>query len=559
MSGGGTGGQVHMTMTSDEAEMWSAIQKIAGGFRQMETAGGSAASKTKKGFNNTSGAVNELASRLGISTRMFSSWQATGVGAAAAVGTAVYKLIKRIQEVNKEVDEMSRNAAEQTGGEGVRALADIRGTSQEAALMSTYQEAAKYDVSRETAEKAAFTIESGLKPSDVGGKENLEKIRGMALETASLTGAAGDTVGGLVMTAREAQGAQAPEDFANFMAKTREYAKQSMVTLEDFGGILNETLPEAVKRGIDPDEFMGQAAAMSFRIKDSRKVKTALRQMMRATQKGGKEMRNVARSSGQDVSQMNATQIMALQADMLNAAAEAGPQAIGEMIDKLKLPEEIASTYLSTMDQASKVRRAELMKAGRRASGNEIHRDWVAKGGALRSIRVAKIQEEGAKTLEGITEADYVASEDKAKAFVQGNMTSSGEARRARLIGITEGKARSVAIQQARVELEQIIGNEFYGEDMRSRAKKALEGISGSGMQSIHEITGMGLRPEMKEASSVIAQASKMFELWNATSQAQKEQSREMTEAARNLNRASQNIARATSGQNPDAHLEGAP
>jgi|GEM_PF-5606148 len=559
MAGGGSGGQVHVTMTSDEAEVWSSLQKIAGGFRNVEAAGGRAANKTRKGFKKTSGATNELASRLGISTRAFTSWGAAGVAATGAIGAAVLKLMKRMKEVNDEVDQMSRTAAEQVGGSGTRALADIRGTSQEAALMSTYRSAVKYDVSRETAEQAAFTIESGLKAKDVGGQDNLNRIKGMALKTSSLTGAGGDTTGRLVLTAREALGATDPKEFANFMAKARTYAQQSMVTLEEYGGILNEILPEAIKRGIDVDQAMGQIAAMSFRVKDPRKVKTAYRQMMRGTQKNSTTMRKVAKAAGMDVSSMGSTQLMELQGKMLADAASEGPQALGKLIKQLKLPEEIATTYLATTDPASAARLAELKKAGQAATGGQINLDWIKAGGALRKIRTSKTAKEAAKMKEGIAEAPHVALTDEAEAFVQDAMTSSSEARNARILGLTKGNARSVAMHNARAKLEQIVANKKIDRGLRTRASVALEGLEDGFGVSMYETTGIGRRDEMKEAGLVIQKAGHAVDLMIAEGRLRKEQAAQTNETARNLNSASRNLLKATGGTNPDAHLEGAP
>ena len=319
------------------------------------------------------GAVKSIAGIAGLSL---------SIGGLVAVMRQVYQIsvdIARAEaDITRAQQERMRGAASRLGAPGIRSLADIRGATPESVQADILRRASQFDLTPEAVQQALFLSESGIQPGQVGGAENFRAIQNAALQTASVTGASGETAGGMLITAREAMGAQTPEQFKQFLAKGVVVARQSRITFEEFGSIMNEVLPEAVKRGIDPDQFMALAASMSFRIKEPRMVRTALRQMMRATQDAGPKLESVARSLGKSLQGASPIQIMEIQAAALEQAAAQGPQAMGRMVKQLGLPEEISGVMLSTMDAASGERRAAL---GAAAAGAQFNKEIEAKFG----------------------------------------------------------------------------------------------------------------------------------------------------------------------------------
>ncbi len=87
-------GDVHMTMTADEADAWAAVQKVTGGFKGMERAAGSATRKSRRGFR-----------RMGRDVRRF-AMEVAGVGSAAG---AIYLVA---QQLRREYDLLVRRQAE---------------------------------------------------------------------------------------------------------------------------------------------------------------------------------------------------------------------------------------------------------------------------------------------------------------------------------------------------------------------------------------------------------------------------------------------------------------
>ncbi|HUU34150.1 MAG TPA: hypothetical protein VMW48_08800, partial [Vicinamibacterales bacterium] len=245
-----------------------ALQDVAGAEKRVGDAGKTAGDKTAGGAKKAKQGVDDLGASLGVNTGAMGRWSLGGVAATAALIKGIKDALDMLQRYGEELDRQAEKAAQLTGGPGVRSLANIRGTSQAEALQSTYEQARRYDVMRATAEQASFAIESGISPEDVGGAGAIQQIEAAALQTAAISGASGATVGGLALTAREALGAAKPAQFQRFFAQALTYAKSSRVSLEELAGILNETLPLAVKAGIDPDKFMAMAASMSFRIKE---------------------------------------------------------------------------------------------------------------------------------------------------------------------------------------------------------------------------------------------------------------------------------------------------
>ena len=79
-----------------------------------------------------------------------------------------------------------------------------------------------------------------------------------------------------------------------------------------------------------------------------------------------------AAAMGQSLDKMSPIQIMEVQAGILQRAAAEGPQALGQAVKALGIPEETVGGIISTMDKASAVRRQELVTAGREATWADI-------------------------------------------------------------------------------------------------------------------------------------------------------------------------------------------
>lgn len=493
------------------------LRGVADAEHKVGTAGSEGGKKAADGMREADSAASELGSRLGINTRVFASWKTAAVAAAAAVAGAIAKTIARIQEVNEGLKLAAQQAAMETGTAGTRALANVRGQSQSQTLLSTYQQATQFDVTRETAETASFAIESGIQASDVGGTAGILAIESAALETAAISGAGGGTVGGLALTAREAMGASRPEEFKQFFAKSLAYAKSSRVSLEELGGILNETLPLAVKAGIDPDKFMAMAAAMSFRIKQPQMVRTALRQMIAATTRPSAGLSSLASKAGQDLSAMSAAEIMDVQSSLLEQAALKGPQEIGKVVEALGLPVEIGQVYMQTTDAASKLRQGQLLAAGRSATyESTIATDFSRlMHDPLSRYRRAQISKQMETIKRGMGVAGLEAATTEAEAFIESQAAAGNtEAQLAEILGLTEGKARSITLQETRTRLEYVASTPAFPAGIRARAKKALDAIGeerglwgASPTEMLYQYTGVGLVNALGDAQTVLSDA----------------------------------------------------
>jgi len=89
--------RIHMTMTADEGRMWSALQKVTGGFRQMENAADRASKKSLKGFDKGIVSAGKFAAAI------------AGVG--SAVG-AIYLVARQLRAEYDHLVARQRTAAE---------------------------------------------------------------------------------------------------------------------------------------------------------------------------------------------------------------------------------------------------------------------------------------------------------------------------------------------------------------------------------------------------------------------------------------------------------------
>jgi len=484
------------------------LQGVANAQQQVGRKGRRAGQDLTKANRASKASIDELGQALGVNTRLFKDWRMAGVAAVTAIAAGVAKLFQQISAYNAELSRAVEKAANQTGQAGVRSLANIRGSTQTEALLSTYQQAVDLDISRATAEQMSFAIESGLSPSDVGGAAGIREIEKAAGMTAAISGASGSTVGGLALTAREALGASRPAEFKSFFAKALTYAKSSRVSLEELGGVLNETLPLAVKAGIDPDRFMAMAASMSFRIKEPTMVRTALRQMIAATTRPSDALGKMATEAGRNLSAMSASDIMALQGSMLAQAAVHGPQAIGRAVEAMGLPVEIGQVYMQTTDRAAAVRQGSLMRAGRSATfaGAIGSEHQALMNDALSKYRRAQTAREMNKLKTGLTVKESEAAIKEAQAFLEGAVSTSGEAVRSKILGTSGGKARSIAVQTTRDQLEMIAAGGNYPDDLRKRAQEAANALGGAG-QVFYESTGLGERQDLEQGATIVREA----------------------------------------------------
>ena len=425
----------------------------------------------------------------------------------------VMETFQNIRQELERIDELARRAAGRAGEADTRALANVRGTSQSAALLSTMEQARRADVAPETARQAAFIIESGLAPADVGGPAGIAAIEQAALQTAAVSGASGATVGGLAITAREALGAGTPEQFQAFYAKALTYAKQSRVSLEDLGGILNETLPLAVKAGIDPDAFMARAAAMSYRIKDPGMVRTALRQMIAATTRPSKDLSKLAAEAGMDLSKASASDIMEFQATSLERASAAGPQATGKMSERLGLTPEIGQVYLQTADRAANVRMAGLAERGRQATwsgtvGEEFGRLMLD---PLSRLRRAQLDRQIQETRRGIAQAGLVAEAEEAQARFEAGLVAGDTltGMDAMIPGGRGSRVRQDVAASVRNGLLDVAENPALPPELRQRAREALGELGGVG-DLFQDIVGVGDRGDLLAGQAIIQEAQQL-------------------------------------------------
>jgi len=347
----------------------SDLKGVAQAEGRVAASGRKAGRDVKKGADDSRQALDQLGSAVGVNTSLFRSWQMGAVGAVMAVVSVVRNALATVKELNRELRQYYRQFVDLSMQPQTQQLAQIRGAGEAETVRWMLEQARRHTIRPEDARDAAFAIESGLDPAAVGGRAGLEAIETAAFQTMRVTGASGRALSGLTIAATEAGIASTPAQFRAFFARASTYAKQSSVSLEQLADVAGTLLPAAVSAGMTEAQFMSMAAAMSFRIKEPGRLRTALEQMIRAAGTSSDRMTAEAEKMGRDAAEMSAVERMVLQSDIIAAAKAAGGLPGGaKAAEELGIPPELAQTYAAAFDKAVQARMAGLAATGSAAT-----------------------------------------------------------------------------------------------------------------------------------------------------------------------------------------------
>jgi len=343
--------------TPGAKEAGKAIKGVASSLREV----GHSAKETGKVTSQATGRMGDDAQKAGQKVKASAGgwdvWKVAGLAAAAAISAALRRVVSNMQESMQRIGQDYQQFVNLTQQNETRALAQIRGQSEAKTAAWLTKQSATYGIAPGQVRSAAFEIESGFKPEQVGGAAAITSMESMAFKTMRATGAGGKTVAGLQIAAYEAGLAKTPGQFGAFLAKSTAYAGSSRMTLQDFGGIMARLLPMAVNVGLDPDEFQSMAAAMSFRISDPGRLATSLEQLIRAAGAKSKPLTQFAAGQGREPGAMGASEVMAFQSQYISKAMKAGgPQGSAAAAEELGIPAELAQVYGVAFDPAVRER-----------------------------------------------------------------------------------------------------------------------------------------------------------------------------------------------------------
>jgi len=323
------------------------IKGTAGAERQL----GADAKKAGKGIGKANEAVDGLTRGLGVNKSVFTNWKVGLAAGIAAVAAGLKESYDYVRRIHKEMRDAYREFVDLSRQAGTSQLAQIRGESEAATVKWMYKTGRKYSIAPEEARTAAFEMESGLGPDQVGGRKAFGQIQDTMFTSMRAFGTSGRTGAGLAIAAYESGQAKTPEEFKRFYAKAGLAAGKSRLSLESLGGILSTLLPLAVKAGIPADYFMAQAAAMSFRIGEPSRLRTALERMIRAAGTKGDALEQYAEKAGRKVADLSAVEVMEFQSRQIaGAMTRGGPQAGMAMAESLGLSPELAQVYGAAFD-----------------------------------------------------------------------------------------------------------------------------------------------------------------------------------------------------------------
>jgi len=344
------------------------LAAIAAGERDVGRAAETSGRKAAGAGQAAAGGMDAAEKKTRKAKRAMDDWGNAGKVAAGAVIAAFTKVVARMQEVNARLRDTYREFVGLTQQAETIALAQVRGASERKTALWLETQGQRFGLAPENVRGAAFGIESGLKPGQVGGQAALGQIETAAFQTMRAFGAGGKTMSSLTIAGYEAGLAKTPEQFRQFYAKAGAYAGGSAMTMQDLGGIMGRLLPLAVKAGIDPDYFMAQAAAMSYRIAEPGALGTALMQLIRAAGKKSKPLQQFAAGQGRAMGDLSAREIMEFQSEFVSRGlAKGGPVGGEEAATQLELPPELGQVYGAAFDPAVQARMGGLMQAGRGA------------------------------------------------------------------------------------------------------------------------------------------------------------------------------------------------
>jgi len=437
-----------------------------------------------------------------------------GLAAAAAIGAAMRRVVANMQEASDRIRQDYQSFVSLTQQNDTRALAQIRGASEAKTASWMMKQSATFGIAPEEARGAAFEIESGFQPEQVGGAAALASMETMAFKTMRATGAGGKTVAGLQIAAYESGLAKKPAQFASFLAKSTAYAGASRMTLQDFGGIMSRLLPMAVKVGIDPDEFQSMAAAMSFRISDPGRLATSLEQLIRAAGAESDPLKQFAAGQGRDVADLGASEIMEFQSQYISTAMQAGgPQGARSAAESLGIAPELAQTYGVAFDPAVRARMGTLQAGAAGATfkdviGGRFNQSIdTPEGRTSRAAYEKKYQEQR----RAVGEQDYQAALAEAAAGQKGaeaNREGNWAVGVQEAVFSPEQLARNALRQSQEMQLEMLI-RMSTDPDTRSRAQEMLSGINAR--PYTQTMLGVGGRDAAVGAAAFLADQKPVF------------------------------------------------
>lgn len=489
------------------------IRKVAKAEEDLGRKGKKAGKDVKKGTAEAGEGFDELGRSMGVNVGAFKSWKLAAVGAFVAVLATAKSVINRIQEVNRELAGFYQRYVDITQQPGTIQLAQIRGETEKKTALWMLAKQRQFGIPATSAREAAFTIESGLEAQAVGGVAARSEITDIALKTARATGATGRTVGDLAIAAFEAGQAKRPAEFRQFFAKAASYAAGSKVSLEELGGIAARLLPMAVSVGIDPDYFMAQAAAMSFRIPSPSRLATALEQLIRAAGTKGPALEAEAARTGRKVAEMSGREVMEMQSRLLAAAAKRGPQAIAAMAEQLGLAAEIGTVYVRAFDPKVQARMAGMRARAGAATYQEVIAGRFAgimarPEARYQRARYGKQEQEMLRAVSGEAfEAEWMAHEEMIAAQMA---AGEGGYEAWEAIGGLEGRKRALFARYTLALLRQIAATEEYAPEMRGAAGRQAEAIGEAGFGVGWQMFGLG-RGRYVEAHRLIQESGIRF------------------------------------------------
>ena len=484
------------------------LKSVATNLRQV----GRSATGAGQATSHATGRMGDDAQRAGQKVKQsaasWDTWKVAGLAAATAIGAAMRRVIANMQEHADLIRRDYQSFVDLTQQTDTRALAQIRGQSEAKTAAWLTKQSATYGIAPKDVRSAAFEIESGFKPEQVGGAAALTAMEQMAFKTMRSTGAGGKTVAGLEIAGYEAGLARTPAQFGAFLAKSTAYAGSSRMTLQDFGGIMSRLLPMAVNVGLDPDEFQSMAAAMSFRISDPGRLATSLEQLIRAAGVKSKPLTQFAAGQGREAGSMTASEVMGFQSQYISSAMKAGgPQGSAAAAEELGIPAELAQVYGVAFDPAVRERMVGLREGASGATfaaviGERYQASIETPEGRTSRAGFQKTYQEQRRA---IGEQDYQAALADAKtAEVAAEASGQGGIMDAARIAVWGEDARARGTMQGSFEMQlQMLARTSAQPGVSERATELLSAIRQR--PTIEATTGVGQHGAMIEAATFLA------------------------------------------------------
>ena len=347
----------------------AAEQKVGHAGRRAGKETKEGADQAKRGLGEMGGAVDDVGRRFGLNLAALMNWKLAAVAAVAAVVEGVRRALRTMREFNREMRGAYREFVELTRQPQTGALAQLRGEQAGETVKWMHQMAQEYTIAPTEAREAAFIVESGLQEL---GPEGMKGLQADIFQAMRGYRAPGEAMGTLAIAARQAGLAYTRPQFQRFFAKSARAAETSKVTLGVVADIASQLLPAAVAAGIDPDYFLSMIAAMSFRIPEPGRLRTAVEQFIRAAGVPSEPLAGYAQQLGRPPT---AAETMEFQGRLISEATRrGGPQGRTAMAAQLGVPAEIAQVYAAAFDP--EVQR--MLHERQRALGGVTWKDTVA-------------------------------------------------------------------------------------------------------------------------------------------------------------------------------------